>query len=187
MRFSHHAERWLPYPVQRIFDFFANPANLPLLMPTWQAARIDAASIIAPPTPEHSRPPVLPEANSTAAGLGSVLTLSFLPFPHAPFRVRWEAEITEFVWDEHFCDRQRKGPFAYWNHCHYFRRLNQQGVEGTVIADDLEYELPLGLAGQFAHRIFLRRQIERTFAFRQDQLARILPGAKTQFQPYQGV
>jgi hypothetical protein len=28
--------------------------------------------------------------------------------------------------------------------------------------------------GQLAHRLFLRRQIERTFAFRQSQLARLL-------------
>jgi ligand-binding SRPBCC domain-containing protein len=186
MRFSHYTEQWLPYPVQRIFDFFANPGNLPRLMPEWQAARIDAASILAPPQPEYPRS-TLPGSSSTVAGLGSRLTLSFSPFPHAPFRVRWIAEITEFVWDEHFCDRQFQGPFAYWNHCHYFRPLNQQGVEGTLIADDLEYELPFGLAGKLAHRIFLRRQIERAFAFRQDQLARILPGATTQSQPHQAV
>jgi ligand-binding SRPBCC domain-containing protein len=170
MRFSYQTEQWVPYSLEQIFDFFSNPDNLPVLMPEWQGARIDKASIVAPPQPPHARFVSQP----AAAGLGSRLTLSFFPFPHAPFRLRWEAEISEFGWDTHFCDLQLRGPFAYWKHCHYFRRQNQLGLEGTVIMDDLEYELPFGLAGQLAHSIFLRRQIERAFANRQGQLERIL-------------
>lgn len=179
MRFSYHTEQWVPYPVEQVFDFFAIPANLPHLMPAGQAPRIDAASIVPPP-PASSRPETASGSNS-AAGIGSRLTLSFLPFPHAPFRVRWEAEIIEFTWDEHFCDRQLKGPFAYWKHCHYVWPLTQQGIQGTAIADDLEYELPFGVAGTIANRIFVRRQIERTFAFRQGQLTRIMAAVTKTF------
>ena len=35
----HHtftSEQWLPYPVEPVFAFFANPENLPRLMPKWQ-------------------------------------------------------------------------------------------------------------------------------------------------------
>ncbi|MDP9051990.1 MAG: SRPBCC family protein [Acidobacteriota bacterium] len=175
MRFSYQTEQWLPYSLEQIFDFFATPDNLALLMPEWQGARIEEASIVAPPQPMHARLVSQP----AAAGLGSRLTLSFLPFPHAPFRLRWEAEIIEFAWDSYFCDSQLRGPFPYWKHCHYFRRQNHLGLEGTVITDDLEYELPFGLAGRLAHGIFLRRQIERTFAYRQSQLEHILPAVTT--------
>jgi ligand-binding SRPBCC domain-containing protein len=123
---------------------------------------------------------------STAAGIGSRLTLSFVPIPYAPFRLRWEAEISEFVWDEHFCDRQVRGPFSFWNHCHYVRGANQLGIDTTFIADDLEYEVPFGIAGQLAHRLFLRRQIERTFAYRQRQLARIFGDISSESQPQPG-
>lgn len=169
MRFSYHTEQSLPYPVERVFAFFADPNNLPLLMPEWQKARIENASVQPPPNLSTPR-----DARVSAAGVGSHLTLSFRPFPCSPVRVQWEAEIDEFAWNKHFCDRQVRGPFAYWRHCHYVRPVDLQGIEATVIADDLEYELPLGPIGHLAHSLFVRRQIERTFAYRQRQLSKMM-------------
>jgi ligand-binding SRPBCC domain-containing protein len=167
MRYSYHTQQWLPYPVEQIFDFFSNPDNLPLLMRPSQKARIDNKTIVPPPTADGSE-------HTNAAGSGSRITLSFLPFRFAPFRMRWVAEIVEFKWNERFCDRQITGPFAYWNHCHYIQPVTQSGVPGTLISDDLEYELPDIFLVPLAHSLFLRGELERTFAFRQSQLARIL-------------
>jgi ligand-binding SRPBCC domain-containing protein len=177
MRFSFQTEQWLSYPVELVFDFFANPGNLPLLMPAWQKARIEKSSLIYPLTPSLN-----PNSGTTSrfAGPGSRFTLSFRPFPYSPFRLYWLAEITGFSWNEYFCDRQLRGPFASWNHCHYVRRLSKSGVDGTLIADDIEYEVPFDLVGHLAHGLFLRRQIESSFAFRQIQLARLLARAKSQ-------
>ena len=179
MRFAYHTEQRVPYPLSQVFNFFANPANLPSLMPAWQHARIDSQSLTPPPQPS-------PDASNTpVAGAGSQITLSFRPFPDAPFRLSWDAEIAEFAWNEHFCDLQLRGPFAYWKHCHSVRRADAPGTEATLITDDVEYELPFGMAGQIAHSIFLQRQIERTFAFRQTQLTRILAQVKPEPQPLQ--
>src|SRR3954451_16784048 len=41
MRFSFTSEQWVPFPLARVFAFFADPLNLPRLMPAWQDARID--------------------------------------------------------------------------------------------------------------------------------------------------
>jgi ligand-binding SRPBCC domain-containing protein len=170
MRYSYQTEQWLPYPLENVFEFFADPENLPLLMPEWQNAHIDEEVIVSPPPrPDSSAKPEV-----TAAGQGSRLTLSFFPFPYAPFRTRWVAEISDFVWNERFCDRQVTGPFLYWNHCHYFSHAVRGDISGTLIADDLEYELPYGLFGQLAHRLVLRRQIEHTFFTRHIQLAAML-------------
>jgi ligand-binding SRPBCC domain-containing protein len=168
MRYSYHTEQWLPYPVERVFTFFANPDNLPLLMPRWQKARIDEAILRPPPTL------ILTSASSREAGAGSQVTLSFLPFPFAPARIRWTSEIIEFSRNSHFCDQQMSGPFAYWKHCHYLRPSNRDGLDVTLIEDDVEYELPFGALTGLAHRFFLRRQIERAFAYRQSQLTKIL-------------
>jgi ligand-binding SRPBCC domain-containing protein len=165
MRRSYHTEQWLPYPTEQVFAFFSNPGNLPLLMRSWQKARIDTTTIVPPPGTAHQ---------TQAAGTGSRITLSFLPLPFSPVRMRWLAEIVEFKWNERFCDRQIKGPFAYWNHCHYIQPQSQAGVDGTLISDDLEYEWNDSIPGQLVHRLFLRGQLERTFAFRQSQVARIL-------------
>ena len=45
MRHPFAAEQWLPYPVELVFAFFANPQNLPRLMPAWQKARIEEIAV----------------------------------------------------------------------------------------------------------------------------------------------
>lgn len=169
MSYSYHFEQWLPNPVEEVFTFFANPDNLPLLMPPWQKTRIEKASIV--PAPRSGATSTSP---AEAAGVGTRLTLSFRPFPLSPIRVRWETEITEFSWKGHFCDRQISGPFAYWHHCHRLRSIDRAGIDMTLIVDHVEYDVPFGPLGKFAHSAFLRRQIEETFAFRQRQVAKIL-------------
>ncbi|MEO7030502.1 MAG: hypothetical protein ABI147_13995 [Acidobacteriaceae bacterium] len=81
---SHfHAEQWLPHPVELVFAFFANPENLPCLMPKWQAARIEEASFSPPP----EKPNQAPRYPGIIAGDDTTLTLSFRPFPYSPIRI----------------------------------------------------------------------------------------------------
>lgn len=171
MRHHSQSEQWLPYPIETLFAFLANPANLPRLMPAWQSARIEDACIVPPPQS------ILSPSATVAAGIGSQLTLTFRPFPYSPIRIAWIAKITEFVWNHHFCDRQLSGPFAYWNHCHRVRTETRNAIPGTLITDDVEYELPLGPLGELAHRLLLHKQIAHTFAYRQSRLAQLLATA----------
>jgi ligand-binding SRPBCC domain-containing protein len=177
MRHAFHTQQWLPYPIEQVFDFFSNPDNLPRLMRKSQRAEVDHKLIVPPEVAKPAR-----NTESNPAGSGSRITLSFLPFPYSPFRMRWVAEIVEFKWNERFCDRQVSGPFAYWHHCHYLQPQSQSGVQGTLISDDLEYDLPDSILGQCAHRLYLRGQLERTFTFRQDRLLQILASTSTSLQ-----
>jgi ligand-binding SRPBCC domain-containing protein len=169
MRYTYRTEQWLPHPVAGVFALLANPGNLPRLMPAWQAARIDDASIVPPPIPPTPSP-----RPAIAAGVGTRLRLSFKPFPHAPFRVAWHAEITEFVWNHHFCDRQLRGPFTFWNHCHTVQPVTRNGIAGASVVDEVEYQLPLGPLGRLAHRLWLHRQIEISFAHRKVEFAALI-------------
>lgn len=172
MRHTHHTEQWLPYPVETVFDFFANPENLPCLMPEWQQARIEHSTLAAAPWrpgTDHS------SVASSAAGQGTRMTITFRPFPHAPFRVSWEAEITDFEWDNHFCDVQHRGPFTYWRHCHRLEPQSRGVLQGTLLQDHVEYELPLGPLGDLANRLFIQRQMESIFEYRQKLTAELLP------------
>jgi ligand-binding SRPBCC domain-containing protein len=178
MRHTHHSEQWLPYPVELVFAFFANPENLPRLMPSWQKARIEEAAFTPPPllpaTASSTR------CKSIAAGAGTRLSLSFRPFPCSPVRLLWEAEISEFVWNDLFCDTQLRGPFAYWHHCHSVRpeaRANPSGalIPGTLLRDDIAYQLPLGKLGNLVQRLFLARQLNSTFAYRHARTNALLP------------
>lgn len=171
MRHIFQAEQWLPYPVELVFAFFINPQNLPPLMPAWQKARIEEAVLVSPPP----GPPSRYKLRSVAAGVGSSITISFRPFPLSPLRIPWEATIVDFVWNESFCDAQepKRGPFAYWRHCHRVAAAVRDGVLGTALTDDVEYEPPFGAAGELAHS-FVRRQIKGIFNHRQRRVAEIL-------------
>lgn len=173
----HHfsAEQWLPYPVETVFAFFANPANLPALMPAWQKARIDEASY-APPPPLPSGAKA-PAPGSVAAGAGTRMKITFRPLPFSPVRLSWQAEITEFVWNEHFCDVQLSGPFAFWRHCHCLRPELREGRSGTLLRDEVEYEMHLGPLGELAQRLFVDRQFRAMFDFRHRRTAELLTSA----------
>jgi ligand-binding SRPBCC domain-containing protein len=173
MRHTFQTVQWVPYPIAAVFAFFADPANLPRLMPAWQKARIETSSIV-PPT---KRDPQNPRAVSTAAGAGSAMTIRFRPFPLSPILVSWKATIVDFEWNHHFCDEQPEGPFAYWRHCHRVSEETQDGIPGTQVIDDLVYELPLGIFSEPAHSLIVRRQIEAIFRYRQQRLFELLqPG-----------
>lgn len=167
MRHSFQATQWVPYSIDRVFAFFANPENLPRLMPKWQKARIESAALVSPPNFKE-------DTGVIFAGIGSVMTISFLPFPLSPFRLRWVASIVAFEWNSYFCDEQPKGPFAYWRHCHRVSEERRDGVDGTLVTDDLIYELPLGFLAEPAHFLFVRGQIEGIFAFRQRRLVELM-------------
>ena len=174
MPHTYHTEQWLPYPIEQAFAFFANPENLPRLMPPWQKARIEEAAFAAPPPRPVADDPAL-RIRSIAAGPGTRVTISFRPFPYSPLRVPWEAEISEFVWNDHFCDLQLRGPFTFWRHCHSFQSESRGNLAGTLLTDDVEYSLPYGSLGNLAHRLFIARQIRSTFAYRQQRTLELLP------------
>ena len=169
----HHfqAEQWVPFPIEKVFAFFSNPENLPRLMPPWQKARIEEAAF-APPPP---RPAGSPRFPGIVAGAGTKMTLSFRPFPYAPLRVPWDAEITEFVWGDHFCDVQHRGPFAFWRHCHRLSSESRKDREGTLIRDEVEYELPGGVLGDLAAKLGGTLQFKYIFGYRHKRTAELLP------------
>lgn len=169
MRRTFIASQWIPLPVPIVFAFFADPANLPPLMPAWQAARIERITLLPPLT----HPPESPLG--VAAGAGTRMRLSFRPFPWSPIRLRWDTEIADFVWNDHFCDIQlARGPFRFWRHCHRFHPELREGRNGTLLTDQVEYELPFGRLGEFAHSAFVSRQIETAFAFRHRRTTELL-------------
>jgi ligand-binding SRPBCC domain-containing protein len=177
MHHSYHSEQWLPYPVELVFAFFANPGNLPRLMPRWQKTRIDQASFTAPP-PYPASDRVL-ASKTIAAGAGTRMLISFRPFPFSPIRAQWQAEITQFVWNDHFCDHLLRGPFSHWNHCHRLQSETRANTPGTLLCDDVEYELPFGKLGDLARRLFIARQLRSIFAYRHAQASKLLAHATT--------
>jgi ligand-binding SRPBCC domain-containing protein len=93
---------------------------------------------------------------------------SFRVFPVLPLRARWIARITEFEWNHFFADVQEKGPFKNWRHRHQFLAETRSGIAGTVVRDVIDYEVGFGFVGAMIDAVFVRRQMQNTFAQRQE-------------------
>jgi ligand-binding SRPBCC domain-containing protein len=174
MRRHFKTSQWVPCPPGLAFAFFANPLNLPSLMPEWQHARIEDIVVIAPPEHPAASTGAAP-FHSIVAGADTAMLISFRPVPFVPIRMTWQAVISEFVWNDHFCDEQQRGPFAYWKHCHYVRDESRNGTPGTFVTDEVVYEMKMGALGEIAHGMVFGRQIRKLFHHRQRQLERLLP------------
>lgn len=172
MRFHFETEQWLPYPLELVFAFFANPENLPRLLPRWQKARLEEATFRPPPP----RPQDAPRYPGVAAGDGTRLTLSFRPVPFSPLRVPWEAEIHDFRWNTGFSDIQLRGPFRYWRQEHAIAASQHVDTlaRGVTVADRIEYELPLPDALAVPANTLVRAQIVSLFRFRHQRTAELL-------------
>jgi ligand-binding SRPBCC domain-containing protein len=158
-------DHWVAFPVERVFEFFSNPENLERIMPASTNTRVESVRRVPPPI--GAKP-----GNQKAAGVGSVILTSFRVVPCLPIRTRWIARITEFEWDRHFADTQEKGPFQRWHHRHEFLPESIAGVRGTRIRDIIDYEVGFGFLGVIAEKLFIAREMRRTFTGRQQ----VLPG-----------
>jgi ligand-binding SRPBCC domain-containing protein len=167
MKSQFQFEQWVPFPLAKVFLFFANPKNLPRIMPPATATRLQEVRLIPPPEHTRSNPEFL-------AGVGSEIVTSFRMLPFLPFRAQWIALITEFEWDDHFADVQKTGPFKLFHHRHELAAETRDGVSGTTVRDVIEYDVGFGVLGRAVNHLFVKRQFRRTFCYRQAALMRLL-------------
>ena len=86
--------------------------------------------------------------------------------------MRWRTRIESFEAPERFVDVQLSGPYRCWRHVHEFEDM----PGGTRVTDSVTYALPFGFVGALAHRLLVRRLLERIFEYRQQRLAELFPG-----------
>jgi ligand-binding SRPBCC domain-containing protein len=141
-------EEWLPRPVDEVYRFFSRPENLQLITPSW----LDFRSVDAP----------------QALVAGSLIRYR-LRWRWVP--IRWTTEISEWNPPHGFVDREVSGPYALWNHEHWFAEYEG----GTTMRDRVTYALPLGWAGRLAHAVVVQRDLETMFDFRSETMRRLFP------------
>lgn len=107
MPYHFQAEQWIPVAIEEVFRFFANPENLPRIMPPASGTRLLDVKIVVPSQTFKGN-------MGTVAGVGSEIVTSFRVLPFLPFRKKWTARIMEFEWNRYFADVQQEGPFKTW-------------------------------------------------------------------------
>jgi ligand-binding SRPBCC domain-containing protein len=163
------AEQWLTAPLQCVFAFFADPSNLPRIMPPGQAALVQL-NLVPPPFTAD----VVPPDGEGMAGVGTQIVLKFRAIPHLPMHERWTGVITGFSLSEYFIDTQKQGPFRSWRHTHFFEAKTINGRKGTLLRNAVEYEVGFGVIGRILERLLFQRMLRTTFEYRKHAAERIL-------------
>jgi ligand-binding SRPBCC domain-containing protein len=139
----------LPVPADRAFAFFSDARNLEAITPPWLRFRVLTTG------PIEMRPDALIDYKLRVHGIP----------------LSWLTRIA--VWDppHRFVDVQLRGPYRLWEHTHTFE---PEGDDAVVIRDRVRYALPLGRLGELAHRLLVRRDLDRIFDHRMDVIRRTL-------------
>lgn len=136
-------------PVERAFAFHTDALNLEPMTPPWLHFEVTT------PQPLTMRAGTL---------LDYRLRLHGVP-------IRWQTRIETWEPPRRFVDVQAKGPYSLWEHTHLFE---PDGDGATVLTDRVRYAIPLGPLGTLAHRLFVRRDLERIFDYRREAAVRLL-------------
>jgi NADH dehydrogenase len=153
LRSSQHLDR----PLHEAFAFFAAPENLARLTP-------DALDFQLRSADREMR-------------VGLVIEYRIRPILGIP--VGWTSVIADYAPDSHFTDVQVRGPYRSWRHLH---RFSADG-DGTLVTDEVTYELPFGPLGDLVHRFWVRPRLEQIFAYRGALMERLLAPRETTERP----
>ncbi|PLX96342.1 MAG: hypothetical protein C0621_02090 [Desulfuromonas sp.] len=132
----------VPATLDEVWTFFSNPQNLNLLTPPSLHFRVH----------KEGAAPIY-------AGQIIRYTIRILPL----VRVEWVTEIKEVTPLASFIDEQRLGPYRFWHHLHRFREV-EGGVE---VSDTVHYEVGFGPLGDLLHTLWIEKELETIFAYRQ--------------------
>jgi hypothetical protein len=136
------------HPVETVFRWHARPGALERMSPPW-----DPLTVI-----------------SRRGGIqrGARVELKMRAGP-VPFR--WIAEHTDYEENRRFTDMQVSGPLAHWAHTHTFEA---DGPKASILEDKVSYAPRFGAIGGEAAVPFIRRKLQRIFAYRHETLIRDL-------------
>jgi ligand-binding SRPBCC domain-containing protein len=161
----HSLERTqcIPADLERVWSFFSDPVNLPLITPPHMQFKILSSGDSGgahPDGPNSSAGPRPGPRSSPQIYAGQIIEYRLRPLPF--FRTYWMTEITHVQEGRYFVDEQRRGPYSLWHHQHHFSKI-EGGVEMT---DIVHYALPFGFIGNLVHPLFVRQQLEGIFQYR---------------------
>lgn len=140
--FTLHARQCLRRPLEELFSFFADPANLAALTPPFLRFEL------------LRQPP---------GGMGPGARIDYRIKVHG-VPITWQARIPVFQPPTCFVDEQLRGPYSFWRHEHRFERVD----DDTLLIDRIVYRVP---GGSLVNALLVRPDLRRIFAFRHARLA----------------
>lgn len=147
--FQIYQEQKVPATVDEVWDFISSPKNLKKITPTYMGFEI-----ISQNTVEKMYPGMI---------------IAYKVSPILGLKMTWVTEITQVKENEYFVDEQRIGPYKMWHHEHKLTPIDG----GVLMTDSVSYVLPFGILGKIAHRLFIKKQLNSIFVFRDQAVNQI--------------
>jgi ligand-binding SRPBCC domain-containing protein len=138
-----HTKQLIRAPLDKVWDFISNPRNLKVITPEHMGFDITSREL-----PEKMYP-------------GMIIRYTVKPL--LGIKMVWVSEITHIEEKRFFVDQQRVGPYSVWHHQHL---IEQQG-EAVMMSDIVSYSPPMGFLGSIANRLFIQKQLESIFTYRE--------------------
>lgn len=149
MKYQLYREQQLSCDINEAWQFFSSPNNLSKI------------------TPDYMGFNVLSDVKDEPIYEGMIIDYNVSPLLGIP--LKWRTRITQVETLKSFTDFQVKGPYKYWNHFHEFI----PNADGVLIKDTVDYELPLGILGNLAHSIMVKKKLNEIFNFRYKTLEQL--------------
>ncbi|HRG17494.1 MAG TPA: SRPBCC family protein [Flavobacterium lutivivi] len=135
----------LPISPAEAWQFLSDPKNLKTI------------------TPDHMNFEIV-SGDDRAIFPGQIIQYKVSPL--LGIKMNWVTEITHVVDGAFFVDEQRFGPYTFWHHKHFIKAV-ENGVE---MEDIVDYKLPMGFLGDIMHQLYVKKQLETIFDFREKKL-----------------
>lgn len=146
MRYQLETTQQLNCDLETAWEFFSSPHNLSKI------------------TPKEMN--FVVKSNIKEDEIYEGMEIAYTVSPVLSIPMKWKTIITKVDFQKSFTDFQEKGPYKLWNHQHVFIP-NEQGV---LMKDTVDYELPFGVLGTIAHKVFVKKKLESIFDFRYNVL-----------------
>lgn len=139
----------VPTSMEECWKFFSSPKNLAVITPDYMNFKITSPN------------------NIDQMREGQIISYTVQPL--LGIKMEWVTEITKVKNKEFFIDEQRIGPYKLWHHEHYF----EETENGVMMTDQLFYCIPFGILGKLAHGLFIRKQLEGIFNYREKKVSEL--------------
>ncbi|NNF02112.1 MAG: SRPBCC family protein [Bacteroidia bacterium] len=139
---TYESKQFLPISLAEAWSYFSDPKNLQAI------------------TPDDMDFQIVSDLSGTKMYEGQEIEYIVKPILGIP--MKWKTLIKNVVEQEYFTDVQLMGPYKKWEHTHRFEELNG----GVMMYDQINYELPWGIIGEIAHKLFVRNRIDEIFKYR---------------------
>jgi ligand-binding SRPBCC domain-containing protein len=135
-------------PIDVVWEFVSTPVNLSTITPDWLNFQI---------------------VSSLSKRMYEGMIVEYRVTPMLNIKFKWITEITHVKDYEFFVDEQRFGPYKFWHHKHFFKKLDEKSIEMT---DEVHYILPFDIFNTL-NNLYIARKLEKIFEYRYKKIESI--------------